>query len=245
MRDPDPAAPSASDAPVVVSSARGSFPWSVLAERHPALLRKVAEALPYGPEQRRALAGLLTDSTEGVIEPLPASAPDRARWDAWGGEAYYGRSWFDVPFLWSESYFYRRLLEAVGYFSPGPWQGVDPFRPFKLAELETAEADAELAALDDLATRPVQEQEQALLHGVALGQPGRPRVPAADRRRRVRRRPAPDSSPTTARRLRSLLAGPGTALPGRRQRGPRTRPRPAARRPPAAPPAAPGGPSCT
>lgn len=172
MPDADATAPSAAapdDAPVVVSSVRGSFPWSVLAERHPALLAKVEDATPYGPGQLRALAALLTNSTEGVIEPLPATAADRARWDAWGGRAHYGRSWFDVPFLWSESYFYRRLLEAVDYFTPGPWQGIDPFRPFKLAELDTPETDEELAALDDLADRPAEEREAALLHGSLWG----------------------------------------------------------------------------
>ncbi|MER5472420.1 damage-control phosphatase ARMT1 family protein [Streptomyces sp. NPDC002685] len=172
MPEPAAAARSAAgpdDAPVVVSAVRGSFPWSVLAERHPALIRKVRDAFPYGPEQRDALDALLRNCTEGVIEPLAAPAADRGRWDAWGGREHYGRSWFDVPFLWSESYFYRRLLEAVGYFTPGPWQGIDPFRPFKLAELDTPEADEELAALDDLARQPVEEQEEALLHGSLWG----------------------------------------------------------------------------
>ncbi|MFF8538529.1 damage-control phosphatase ARMT1 family protein [Streptomyces sp. SAS_267] len=172
MRDPDAPAPSAADpddAPVVVSSVRGSFPWSVLAQRHPALIRKVRDAFPYGPEQRHALDALLRNCAEGVVEPLLESAADRGRWDAWGGREHYGRSWFDLPFLWSESYFYRKLLEAVGYFVPGPWQGIDPFRPFKLAELDTPEADEELAALDDLARRPAGEQEEALLHGSLWG----------------------------------------------------------------------------
>ncbi|KAB1977127.1 MULTISPECIES: damage-control phosphatase ARMT1 family protein [Streptomyces] len=172
MRDPaDPARSAAGpdDAPVVVGSVRGSFPRSVLAERHPAIVRKVRDAFPYGPEQRHALDALLENCVEGVVEPLAEPAPDRARWDAWGGREHYGRSWFDLPFLWSESYFYRKLLEAVGYFTPGPWQGIDPFRPFKLAELDTPEADAELAALDDLAHRPAGEQEEALLHGSLWG----------------------------------------------------------------------------
>ncbi|MEV6192349.1 damage-control phosphatase ARMT1 family protein [Streptomyces sp. NPDC051920] len=172
MHDPAASAPFATGpdaAPVVVSSVRGSFPWSVLAERHPALVRKVRDAFPYGPEQRRALDALLESCVEGVVEPLTEPAADRGRWDAWGGREYYGRSWFDLPFLWSESYFYRKLLEAVGYFVPGPWQGIDPFRPFKLAELGTPEADEELAALDDLAPRPAGEQEEALLHGSLWG----------------------------------------------------------------------------
>ncbi|MET7347935.1 damage-control phosphatase ARMT1 family protein [Streptomyces mirabilis] len=157
------------DAPVILSDEPGSFPWSVLAERHPALVRKVRDAFPYGPEQHRALDALLRNATEGVIEPLGERAADREQWERWGAEEYVGRSWFDVPFLWSESYFYRQLLEAVGYFTPGPWKGIDPFRPFKLAELSTPEADEELAALDPLAERPVEEREEALLHGSLWG----------------------------------------------------------------------------
>jgi hypothetical protein len=170
---PEPAEPARSadpaDAPVILSNVPGSFPWSVLAERHPALIRKVRDAFPYGPEQHRALDALLKNATEGVIEPIGAQAADREQWDAWGGRKYVGRSWFDVPFLWSESYFYRQLLEAVGYFAPGPWKGIDPFRPFKLAELDTPEADEELAALDGLAGQPVEDQEEALLHGSLWG----------------------------------------------------------------------------
>ncbi|MFF4349648.1 damage-control phosphatase ARMT1 family protein [Streptomyces sp. NPDC001530] len=165
---PESSAPAPADAPVILSNAVGSFPWSVLAERHPALIRKVRDAFPYGPEQHRALDALLKNSTEGVIEPLGAQAADRAQWNAWGRE-YFGRSWFDVPFLWAESYFYRQLLEAVGYFTPGPWKGIDPFRPFKLAELDTPEADDELAALDELAGQPVEDQQEALLHGSLWG----------------------------------------------------------------------------
>ncbi|MFH0516089.1 damage-control phosphatase ARMT1 family protein [Streptomyces sp. M41] len=156
-------------APVLRGDQPGSFPHSVLAERHPAIIRQVRESFPYGPEQHRALDALLASCTDGVIEPLPADAHDRDRWTSWGAEAHTGRSWFDVPWLWSESYFYRQLLEAVGYFSPGPWQGIDPFRPSKLAELDAPETGEELAALDALAGRPADEQDRALLHGSLWG----------------------------------------------------------------------------
>ncbi|WP_432118023.1 damage-control phosphatase ARMT1 family protein [Streptomyces sp. bgisy032] len=161
--------PDTPSAPVLLGDQPGSFPHSVLAERHPAIIRQVREAFPYGPAQQRALDGLLAECTRGVIEPLPAGAHDRDRWDAWGMREYAGRSWFEVPWLWSESWFYRRLLQAVGYFGPGPWQGIDPFRPFKLAELDSAETDGELAALDDLAGLPDGEQARALLHGSLWG----------------------------------------------------------------------------
>ncbi|MFE2644123.1 damage-control phosphatase ARMT1 family protein [Streptomyces nigra] len=164
--------PERSDAPlppVLLADEPGSFPHGVLAERHPAIIRQVRDASPYGPEQRRALDALLANCLDGVIEPLPADAHDRDRWAAWGAGDHTGRSWFDVPWLWSESYFYRRLLDAVGYFAPGPWQGVDPFRPSKTAELDSPETDEELAALDALTGRPAAEQDQALLHGSLWG----------------------------------------------------------------------------
>ncbi|MFB7732932.1 damage-control phosphatase ARMT1 family protein [Streptomyces sp. NPDC056112] len=161
-----PANPSA---PVLVGDEPGSFPHSVLAERHPAVIRQVRDAFPYGPGQHRALDALLESCAEGVIDDLPAAAPDRDRWQDWGLGQYAARSWFDVPWLWSESYFYRRLLEAVGYFAPGPWQGIDPFRPSKLAELDSPETDGELAALDELEGKPLAERADALLHGSLWG----------------------------------------------------------------------------
>ncbi|MDT0396208.1 MULTISPECIES: damage-control phosphatase ARMT1 family protein [Streptomyces] len=156
-------------APVILGDEPGTFPHGVLADRHPAIIRQVREALPYGPERQRALGALLTECTRGTIEPLPADAHDRDRWRTWGTDTYAGRSWFDVPWLWSESWFYRRLLDAVGYFAPGPWQGVDPFRPSKLAELGSPATDEELAALDDLTGRPEHERARALLHGSLWG----------------------------------------------------------------------------
>ncbi|MFD5797104.1 damage-control phosphatase ARMT1 family protein [Streptomyces diastatochromogenes] len=161
--------PDTPTAPVILGDEPGSFPHSVLAERHPAIIRQVREAFPYGPRQHHALDELLKSCTEGVIEPLPEDAGDLDRWRAWGLDDQVGRSWFDAPWLWSESHFYRRLLDAVGWFGPGAWQGIDPFRPFKRAELDAPETDEELGALDALQDRPEPERARALLHGSLWG----------------------------------------------------------------------------
>ncbi|MBU6532501.1 damage-control phosphatase ARMT1 family protein [Streptomyces mayonensis] len=167
-----PATPDES-APVILGNEPGSFPHGVLAERHPAIVRQVRESFPYGPEVRDALDALLASCADGVVEPLPAEADptgrDRDRWAGWGMDAYAGRSWYDVPWLWAESHFYRRLLDAVGHFGPGAWRGVDPFRPAKLAELDAPETDEELAALDGLDALPAGERTRALLHGSLWG----------------------------------------------------------------------------
>ncbi|WP_340375110.1 damage-control phosphatase ARMT1 family protein [Streptomyces sp. SS7] len=155
--------------PVILGDEPGSFPHAVLAERHPAIIRQVRDAFPYDPAVHRALDALLESCLKGVVEPLPADAHDAGRWREWGLDAYAGRSWFEVPWLWSESYFYRRLLDAVGYFGSGVWRGIDPFQPFKRAELDAPETAEELAALDALRPRPAAERARALLHGSLWG----------------------------------------------------------------------------
>ncbi|MEV8229333.1 damage-control phosphatase ARMT1 family protein [Streptomyces sp. NPDC079167] len=139
-----------------------------MAERHPALIEQVREAFPYGPRQHRALDTLLHEIVHGVVEPLAPGSPDRELWLGWGQE-HFGRPWFDAPFLWGESYFYRRLLGAVGYFDEGPWQGVDPFASFKRAELLGSTVEEELRSLDDLAGASAAERAAALLQASLWG----------------------------------------------------------------------------
>ncbi|KOV12300.1 hypothetical protein ADK60_31760 [Streptomyces sp. XY431] len=155
-------------APVIRSDAPGSFARGVFHERHPKLVQQVLDALPYGPAQRAAVEQLLAESTTGVLEPLGEEAPDAAQWLEWGADLW-GRPWGEAPFLWAESYFYRRLLDAVGYFRPGAWRGVDPFAPFKHAELAGAAVDDELAALSKLDGLPEARRAQALLSSALWG----------------------------------------------------------------------------
>jgi Damage-control phosphatase ARMT1-like domain len=122
-----------------ITSAAGTFAGSVLRERQPAIVEQVRTAHPYGPEQLRRLESLLAESLTGQIQ-LPSDDADGARWpDAadWATwlEPYRGGSRFEAPFLVAENWFYRRLLDAVAFVEPGPWQGVDPFAALKTREL--------------------------------------------------------------------------------------------------------------
>jgi hypothetical protein len=134
--------------PEVVSGVPGSFAWSVLHDRHPALIKQVRDGLPYPPEVIRALDEL-AEEIEGVIRPLDLRARDYQQWADWG-RGYLGETWYDVPFLWAESYFYRKLLDAVGYFLPGAWRFIDLFEPVKSAELRGEALADELSVLGDL-----------------------------------------------------------------------------------------------
>ncbi|GAA3829850.1 damage-control phosphatase ARMT1 family protein [Sphaerisporangium flaviroseum] len=160
--------PESLDAPPIMGNVPGSYALGVFRDRHPVLLRQVREALPYTPDRLAALDRLDDEVARDVMEPLDASAHDFAAWAEWGRDKL-GRRWVDVPFLWGEVYFYRKLLDATGYFGDGPWRGVDPFGPVKQAELLGAAVDDELAALDKAGTLPRDERAKALLLGSLWG----------------------------------------------------------------------------
>src|SRR5215471_5454610 len=99
--------------PELLNNDPRGFAWHVWHDRTPKLVTQLKDAHPYGPTQRHALDELLAEVSSGVIRPLSARAHDHEAWSSWGA-GYFGTPWLDAPFLWSESYFYRRLLDAVG-----------------------------------------------------------------------------------------------------------------------------------
>lgn len=162
------------DAPIITAADPAEFAYTVFHDRHPRLFARVRTALPYGPAQLDALRRLEDETLNGTLRPLDpraehAAARDYADWAEWGAP-YFGRGlrWTDVPFLWSESYFYRRLLSATGYFA-GPWCGVDPFGPMKAEGLASAAVDKELAAYSALSEMTAAERDSALLAACLSG----------------------------------------------------------------------------
>jgi hypothetical protein len=123
-----------------------SFAHGVLHRRHRRLVDQARDSNPYSPEQVAALDRLAAE-LDGSIGPLAGDDHDAARWRIWS-RPHLGRRWDEVPFLWAESYFYRRLLDAVGFFTPGPGYWLDPFGHLKTAELDSVALEAELAELD-------------------------------------------------------------------------------------------------
>ncbi|GAB3164172.1 damage-control phosphatase ARMT1 family protein [Myceligenerans halotolerans] len=151
----------------ILSNAPGSFAEGVLLRRHPDIVATVRRLVPYPRAVQEALDALLS-TIDGAIPELPEGAHDGSFWRK-SDAGYVGHRWVDVPFLWAESSFYRLLLEATGYFGDGPWRGVDPFAPQKLAELESPDLARDLAVLDDLVTAPPAEGLAAALSASLWG----------------------------------------------------------------------------
>jgi uncharacterized protein with ATP-grasp and redox domains len=150
----------------IVSNVPGSFPWTVLHERHPALIARLRDAFPYDPERSRALDRLEAELADGVMTPI--DGPSHGAWDTWE-PGFLGARWEDAPFLWSECLYFHKVLHATGCLAPGPWRDVDPFEPFKRAELNDPATADELTALDTLLARPAGELAAPLLNASLWG----------------------------------------------------------------------------
>ncbi|TEU12529.1 MAG: protein-glutamate O-methyltransferase family protein [Anaerolineales bacterium] len=123
--------------PPLMTSELGSFARRTIVERKPQIIRQVIEDNDYPPGVVQALETFREEIASQPMRPLSEHAPDIAFWN---GEldAYRGKTWLEVPWYFAETYFYRRLLEAVRYFQPGPWEGRDPFEKQKRQQEEVA-----------------------------------------------------------------------------------------------------------
>ncbi len=153
--------------PLLMTSELGSFARFTITERKPQIIAQVIEDHNYPPEILRALADFRNELASGVIQPLSEAAPDLALWKN-ALAAYTGKTWLEVPWYFAETYFYRRLLEAVRYLQPGPWQGRDPFRPQKQRQME-ADIQRLAAEWDLLASLEPQARFEALLYACLWG----------------------------------------------------------------------------
>jgi len=120
-----------------MTSELGSFARCTIVERKPQIIQQVIEDNDYPPGIVQALETFKREIASQPMQPLNEQAPGVA---FWGRElvAYQGKTWLEVPWYFAETYFYRRLLEAVRYFQPGHWKGHDPFEKQKQTQEEMA-----------------------------------------------------------------------------------------------------------
>ncbi|MGD0878704.1 MAG: damage-control phosphatase ARMT1 family protein [Anaerolineales bacterium] len=120
--------------PCLMTSDPGSFARNTILERKPQIIRQVLADNDYPPSVFTALEAFRAEIASRPIQPLLESAPDVPDWNR--AQAHYaGKTWLEIPWYFAESYFYRRLLEAIGYFQPGEGQGRDPFGQPKALQL--------------------------------------------------------------------------------------------------------------
>jgi len=123
--------------PPIMTSEIGSFARKTIEELKPGIIDNLLNEYDYTPKIRKSLFDLKSEMANGPLKPLQEQTSDRPIWDA-DIKAFEGKSWLDIPWILAETYFFRRILEAIQYFQPGPWQGKDPFQHLKYREVSKA-----------------------------------------------------------------------------------------------------------
>ena len=115
-----------------------TFAQDTVTVRLPEIARRTLGENDFPPETVSRLEALVHNIPAGPIRSLrDAHAPDTADWARYVAP-YLGQNWLEIPWFFAETYFYRRILEATGYYRPGAHlEGHDPFIHQKRQALES------------------------------------------------------------------------------------------------------------
>jgi len=123
--------------PPIISTEPGTWANSTVSVRWPGIARRVMEENKFSSEIVGNISRLIEDIPENPIRQLwDRYAPDHQAWQGYL-EPFIGKNWLEVPWFLAEHYFYRRIMEAVDYFS----LRVDPFGYQKEQGLIKSESD--------------------------------------------------------------------------------------------------------
>ena len=126
--------------PFIMTSEKGSYARKTIEELKPGIIDNLLEVYDYTPEIQSTLLDFKLELSKGPIRPLMEQTSDKPIWDE-DLKRYKGKTWLEIPWLLAETYFFRRILEIVCYFQPGPWQGRDPYQHLKDREISKALQD--------------------------------------------------------------------------------------------------------
>jgi uncharacterized protein with ATP-grasp and redox domains len=114
----------------------GSFAESTIKQRKPEILRRIIRDNQFSSDILNNLNRFLTEiQGDAPPNPLAEVTLDTVFWNE-KLASLHPKSWFDLPWYFAEAYFYRRVLEATGYYqtkSDGFMR--DPFHPQKANQL--------------------------------------------------------------------------------------------------------------
>lgn len=126
-------------------AAFGSFAHLTITMRLPKIARQVIEDNRFPEEISADLRALIAEIPETPLRELRGQGPDIQGWQNYL-EPYRGCNWLEIPWFFAEAYFYRRIVEAIHYFEPGPFQGYDPYQKQKRLTKDAARSTMILLA---------------------------------------------------------------------------------------------------
>ena len=122
-------------------SEEGTWAQSTIQERLPKIAQRVLDENSLYQDAHIAICDLITEIPSANIRPIhDPSALDQEDWKEYT-QPYLHLDWRQVPWFFAEHYFYRRIIEGVGYYKSGNGHGLDPFSHQKHLGLMTTQDD--------------------------------------------------------------------------------------------------------
>ena len=115
-----------------------SFTHYSVVTRLPDIARRTLAENHFSQPVATAIQALIDEIPAGKIRPIQDPlAPDLAAWEGWA-RPYLGMDYLEAPWFFVEEYFYRRILEATGYFAGGEGHLRDPYAHQKALGLQSS-----------------------------------------------------------------------------------------------------------
>ena len=149
----------------LMTSDPGSFARATIVERKPQIIRQVIQDNDYPAEIIRSLEAFREEIASQPMQPLRESAPDVAGWNE-TLVAYAAKTWLEAPWYFAETFFYRKLLEATGYFQTGV--KLNPFQKQKDKQI-AGEIQRLAGEWDQFSALTAETLFEALLHSCLWG----------------------------------------------------------------------------
>lgn len=111
----------------LVGSEVGSFTEFTVISRMPAIARRIITENNFSNSINSSLEQLAHELSSGRLQLFEDdTGSDFTAWEKYL-EPYIGQRWQEIPWFVVETYFYRLILAITNYFTPGEYQGIDPF----------------------------------------------------------------------------------------------------------------------
>jgi len=110
----------------ITSEVPGTWAYHTMSRRVVEIARRTLVENDFSEEIIRRVQALIAEIPDEAIRLMNHTAPDADAWDEYT-QPYLDQNWLTPPWFFTETYFYRRLIEATGFYEVGSGLGVDPF----------------------------------------------------------------------------------------------------------------------
>jgi len=108
----------------------GTFTHHTITVRFSDIARRIPVENNFPPEILTRVENLIAEIPYETVHLLPENAPDTVEWNHYI-RPFQNQNWLQVPWFFIETYFFRRILTATGYYQNGPGYQIDPFKAQK------------------------------------------------------------------------------------------------------------------